>query len=121
MAYCDSNNELQIVGETRGTFNLNPLTRSLREEVGPLIQITKFTDIPYTHIGQELKGLPRFREKMKGMAAAILGAISFAVSGTQEYYKNVRSSICDYIEKFPRKAKCSTQKMHMMCRVAVNI
>ena len=61
MAYCDSNNELQIVGEMRGAFNFNPLTRSSRDEVGPLIEITKFTDIPYTHIGQELKGLPRFR------------------------------------------------------------
>ena len=46
MAYCDSDNELQIVGETRGTFNFNPLTRSSREEVGPLVQITNFTDIP---------------------------------------------------------------------------
>ena len=63
MAYCDTDNELQIVGETRSTFNFNPLTRSFREEVGPLIEITKFTNIPYTHIGQELKGLPRFREK----------------------------------------------------------
>ena len=110
MAYYDSDNELQIVGETRGTFYFNPLTRSSREEVGPLVQITKFTDIPYTHIGQELKGLPRFREKMKGDGSCYFRAISFAVSGTQEYYKNVRTAICDYIENFPGKAECSIEK-----------
>ena len=47
MAYCDSNNELQIVGETTTTFTFNPLTWSSREEVGPLVQITKFKDIPF--------------------------------------------------------------------------
>ena len=112
MAYCESDNKLQIVGETRGTFNFNPLTRSLKEEVGPLIQITKFTDIPYTHIGQELKGLPRFREKMKGDGSCYFRAISFAVSGTQEYYKNVRSSICDYIENFPGRLNAVLKNAH---------
>ena len=47
MAYCDSNNELQIVGEMTTTFTFNPLTQSSREEVGPLVQITKFKDIPF--------------------------------------------------------------------------
>ena len=47
MAYCDSNNELQIVGEMTTTFTFNPLTWSSREEVGPLVQITKFKDIPF--------------------------------------------------------------------------
>ena len=112
MAYYDSNNELQIVGETRGTFYFNPLTRSSREEVGPLVQITKFTDIPYTHIGQELKGLPRFREKMKGDGSCYFRAISFAVSGTQEYYKNVRTTICDYIENFPGRLNAVLKNAH---------
>ena len=51
LSYYDSDNDLQIVGDTRGKFYFNPLTRSSREEVGPLVQITKFADIPYTHIG----------------------------------------------------------------------
>ena len=56
--YYDSDNDLQTVGDTRSKFHFDPLTRSSREEVGPLVQITKFADIPYTHIGQEVKGLP---------------------------------------------------------------
>ena len=58
LGHYDSDNDLQIVGDTRSKFHFNPLTRSSRQEVGPLVQITKFADIPYTHIGQELKGLP---------------------------------------------------------------
>ena len=63
LGYYDSDNDLQIVGDTRGKFHFNPLTRSSREEVGPLVQITKFADIPYTHIGQELKGVPNSERK----------------------------------------------------------
>ena len=111
MAYYDSNNELQIVGETRGTFYFNLLTRSSRE-VGPGVQISKFTDIPYTHIGQELKGLPRFREKMKGDGSCYFRATSFAVSGTQEYYKNVRTATCDYIENFPGRLNAVLKNAH---------
>ena len=76
------------------------------------MQITKFTDIPYTHIGQELKGLPRFREKMKGDGSCYFRAISFAVSGTQEYYKNVRTAICDYIENFPGRLNAVLKNAH---------
>ena len=59
LAYINSNDELQIVGETKHTFHFQPLTRSSREEVGPLVQITKFEDIPFRGIGQKLRGLPR--------------------------------------------------------------
>ena len=79
LAYYDSDNDLQIVGDTRSKFHFNPLTRSSREEVGPLVQITKFAKIIYTHIGQELKGLPQFREKMKGDGSCYFRAISFAI------------------------------------------
>ena len=58
LGYCDSDNDLQIVGDMRGKFHFNLLTRSSREEVGPLVQIKKFADIPYTHTGQELKRVP---------------------------------------------------------------
>ena len=101
LGYCDSNNELQIIGEKIDTFHFNPLTRSSREEVGPLVQITKFIDIPFTHIGKELRGFLRFREIMEGDGSCYFRAISFAISGKQDYYRQVRETICDYIENFP--------------------
>ena len=112
LGYYDSDNDLQIVGDTRGKFHFNPLTRSSREEVGPLVQITKFADIPYAHIGQELKGLPRFRERMKGDGSCYFRAISFAISETQEYHDNVRRAICDYIETFPGRLNAVLQNAH---------
>ena len=112
LGYYDSDNDLQIVGDTRSKFHFNPLTRSSREEVGPLVQITKFADIPYTHIGQELKGLPRFRERMKGDGSCYFRAISFAISGTEEYHNNVRRAICDYIETFPGRLNAVLQNAH---------
>ena len=85
-----SDNELQIVGKTKHTFHFQPLTRSSREEVGPLVQITKFQDIPFTGIGQNLRGLPRRRELMKGDGSCYFRAISVAISGKQDYYEDVR-------------------------------
>ena len=64
MGYYDRNNELQIVGETTSTFTFQPLSQSSREEVGPLVQITKFNDIDFKGIGDELRGMPTLRERM---------------------------------------------------------
>ena len=50
MGYYDRNDELQIVGETTSTFTFQPLSWSSREEVGPLVQITKFNDIEFKGI-----------------------------------------------------------------------
>ena len=49
---------------------------------------------------------------MKGDGSCYFRAISFAVSGTQEYYKNVRSSICDYIENFPGRLNALLKNSH---------
>ena len=87
LGYCDSDNELQITGEKFhfiSTFHFNPLKRSSREEVGPFVQITKFIDIPFTHIGKELRGFLRFREIMEGYGSCYFRAISFAISGKQD-------------------------------------
>ena len=112
LSYYDSDNDLQIVGDTRSKFHSNLLIRSSREEVRPLVQTTKFADIPHTHIGQELKGLPRFRKRMKGDGSCYFRAISFAISGTQEYHDNVRRAICDYIETFPGRLNAVLQNAH---------
>ena len=64
MGYYDRNDELQIVGETTSTFTFQPLSQSSREEVGPLVQITKFNDIEFKGIGDELRGMPTLRERM---------------------------------------------------------
>ena len=77
LGYINSDDELQIVGKTKHTFHFQPLTRSSREEVGPLVQITKCQDIPFTGIGQNLKGLPRRRKLMKSGGSCYFRAISF--------------------------------------------
>lgn len=60
LGYIKSDDELQIVGEIKQTFHFNLLTRSSREEVGSLVWITKFQDIPFQGIGEELRGLPNY-------------------------------------------------------------
>ena len=49
----------------------------------------------------ELRGFPRFREIMEGDGSCYFRAISFAISGKQDYYRQVRETICNYIENFP--------------------
>ena len=104
-------NELQIVGETKHTFHFQPLTRSSKEKVGPLVQITKFQDIPFTGIGQNLRGLPRRKELVKGDGSCYFRAISFTIFGKQDYYKDVRV-ICENIENFPGKLKAILKNVH---------
>ena len=47
---------------------------------------------------------------MKGDGSSYFRAISLAVSRTQEYYKNVRTAICDYIEDFPGRLNTVLKK-----------
>ena len=112
LGYIDSNDGSQIVDKTKHTFNFQPLAGSSREEVGPLVQITKFKDIPFTGIGQELRGLPRRRELMKGDGICYFRAISFAILGKQDYYDDVRKVICEYIENFPGKLNAVSENAH---------
>ena len=112
LGYIDSNDKLQIVGETKYTFNFQPLTRSSREEVRPLVQITKFKDIPFTGKGQELRGLPSRRELMKGDGSCYFRTISFAISVKQDYYEDIRKVICEYIENFPGKLNTVLKNTH---------
>ena len=77
LGYIKSDDELQIVGEIKQIFHINPLTRLSGEEVGPLVQITKFQDIPFKGIGEELRGSPRLQEPMKG--SCYFRVISFAI------------------------------------------
>ena len=112
LGYINSNDELQIIGKTKHTFHFQPLTRSSREGVGPLVQITKFQDIPFRGIGQNLRGLPRRRELMKGDGSCYFKAILFGISGKQDYYEEVRKVICEYIENFSGKLKRIMKNAH---------
>ena len=49
---------------------------------------------------------------MKGDGNCYFRAISFAVSGSQEYYAEVRQCICDYIENFPGHLNAVLQNSH---------
>ena len=42
---------------------------------------------------------------MKGDSSCYFRAISFAISGKQDYYEDVRKVICEYIENFPEMLK----------------
>ena len=112
MGYYDRNDELQIVGETTSTFTFQPLSWSSREEVGPLVQITKFNDIEFKGIGDELRGMPTFRERMISDRNCYFRAISFAISGSQDYHEEVHKCICDYIEYFPGRLTAVLTNAH---------
>ena len=111
MGYYDRNDELQIVGETTSTFTFQPLSWSSREEVGPLVQITKFNDIEFKGIGDELRGMPTLRERMISDGNCYFRAISFAISGSQDYHE-VHKCICDYIEYFPGRLTAVLTNAH---------
>ena len=49
---------------------------------------------------------------MKGDGSCYFRAISFAISGTQEYHNDVRRAICDYIETFPGRLNAVLQNAH---------
>ena len=49
---------------------------------------------------------------MKGDGSCYFRAISFAISGSQDYHNDVRRAIYDYIETFPGRLNALLQNAH---------
>ena len=81
----------------------NPLNRILREEVGPLLRVTRFQNIGFWNIGAKLKGPARGIKQIKGDGNCYFQAVSFALAGNEEWHNEIRSMICDYIWFWPGK------------------
>ena len=85
----------------RNNFTFKPLTARSREEIGPRLLITQLNDIPFKGIGQPLCGPSNNIHYIRGDGNCYFRAISFYISGQEEYQKEVREMICDYIKFFP--------------------
>ena len=81
----------------------NPITESSREELGLLVQITKFGSYPNDVTGGRCKqGKILVRERIRGDGNCYFCCISFILSGAEDFYPEVRKAICDFIEVFDR-------------------
>ena len=80
----------------------NPITESSREELGPLVQITKFGPSYSSYVtgGKYVQGKIPMRERIMGDGNSYFRCTSFILSGTEEFHPEVRKAICDFIEVF---------------------
>ena len=89
---------IRFLGQCRPSVIIfNPLNRISREEVGPLLRVTRFQNIGFQNIGAELKGPARGIKQIKGDGNCYFQAVSFALAGNKEWHNEIRSTICDYI------------------------
>ena len=99
-----SDNEFNVLCMgTSGSHDwpFNPITESSREELGPLVQITKFGPYPnYVTGGRCKQGKIPVRERIRGDGNCYFHCISFILSGAEDFYPEVRKAICDFIEVF---------------------
>ena len=79
----------------------NPITENSREELGPLVHITKFGPYPnYVTGGRCKQGKIPARERIRDDGNCYICCISFILSGAEDFYPEVRKAICDFIEVF---------------------
>ena len=73
-------------------FDFNPLSLRSREEIGPRL-ITEFNHIPFRNIGQSLHGPSNTLHQIKGDGNCYFRAISFYISGKEDFHENVRHDL----------------------------
>ena len=87
--------------EPAQVFKFSPLNSASREECGPLVNIVDCGIIEYTNIGGDLIGKPRNVHNIKGDGNCYFRCISYALSGSEDCYDNVRKVLCKNISWFP--------------------
>ena len=79
------------------------LSKHSREEIGLLVEINHIESdcmSEYDKIGWNCVGTPRQLKLIKGDGNCYFRAISYAISGTEDFHDKVRETLCDYIEYF---------------------
>ena len=90
------------VTQSKG-FIFNPLNLQSREEIGPRLLITDFKAIQFENIGNHLTGKARGIDHVRGDGNGYFQAISYYLSGSENYHSQVRETICDYINFLPER------------------
>ena len=91
------------------SFTFNPITFQSREEIGPRVLITHFKKIPFKNRGQPLIGKSNDLYEVKGDRNCYFRVVSFYLSGSKNYHKEIRKTICDYINFFPGRLSALIQ------------
>ena len=82
-------------------LKFSPLNSASREECGPLVNIPDCGIIPYTNIGGDLKGKPSNIYQVLGDGNCYFRCILYVLSGKEDYHRDVRKVLCEYISWFP--------------------
>ena len=82
-------------------LKFSPLNSASREECGPLVNIPDCGIIPYTNIGGDLNGKPSNIYRVLGDGNCYFRCISYVLSGKEDYHRDVRNVLCEYISWFP--------------------
>ena len=89
--------------KSNSLYQFFPVSKHSREEIGPLVEINhiEFDYMSeYDKIGWNCVGAPRRLKLIKGDGKCYFRAISYAISGTEDFHDKVRETMCDYIEYF---------------------
>ena len=82
-------------------YKFSPLSKNSREEIEPLVEINHIESscmAEYKNIGWNCIRAPRRFKIIKGDGNCYFRAISYAISGTEDFHDKVRETVCDYIE-----------------------
>ena len=82
-------------------LKFSPLNSASREECRPLVNIPDCGIIPYTNIGGDLNGKPSNMYQVLGDGNCYFRCISYVLSGKEDYHRDVRKVLCEYISWFP--------------------
>ena len=83
-------------------WQFSPITNASRQQLGPLVQITQFYKYPDYVTGDEcVQGkVPSAIRHIYGDGNCYFRAISYILSGVENFHMEVRRAVCDFIEVF---------------------
>ena len=90
-----------LLAEPSPILKFSPLNSASREECGPLVNIPDCGIIPYTNIGGDLNGKPSNIYRVLGDGNCYFRCILYVLSGKEDYHRDVRKVLCEYISWFP--------------------
>lgn len=104
----DDSSQPEFVGEVRHVTTLNfvPLSYETMREKSSLIRGINLNSIVRPEYGPILFDIPttvRWKDTQDiiGDGNCLFNAFSFALTGTQQYHKEIRTAICDHISNDP--------------------
>ena len=92
------NNEVVILSQSPpSVLTFKPLSRMLRKEVGPLLGVNRFQNLQFENIVVKMRGPAKGIEYIGGDGNCYFRAVSFYLAGNENWHKEIRTIICDYI------------------------